>query len=277
MTWGSTKQKDFKEPPKKEFFKKSKGFVHDQGLKCLAWGKAEVGKTYLALSFPSPIYVIDTEFGTAPVTRHFPEKDIFIYEAAILDPSTDEPDVEASLKNLEEAVATLKDVSTGTIVIDSGTDIWQWLGAWVEQQARKSGRMTSAGTPQRLEWGRANLRWRQLILRLMAKPVNFVITAQAAQEYTSKGEATDDYRAKVQGQTPHMCDIIVELQKTYVLVEKGKPMVSKYMATLEKCRFQRGLDLKIEDITYDSLVAALEKQLGVVIKTPGEVKVDDNS
>lgn len=230
----------------------------------MVWGDPSVGKTYFALSFPEPIYVIDTEFGVAPVTRHFPDKEIFIHEAAILDPSTDEPDVDASLKSLEKAIAQLKNIEKGTIVIDSGTDIWQWLGAWVEQQARKSGKITSAGTPQRLEWGRANLRWRQLILRLMAKPVHFVITAQVAEEYDSRGQQTGNYKPRVQKQTPHMCDIILAMERKYVKKGKG-PAEEKYIATMEKCRFQRGMDMELEDVTFDKLAEALKDKLGVVI------------
>lgn len=267
MTWGDPKKKtDQEDAPVKtrnDYFKKSSGIVYSQGLKCLAWGDPETGKTFLSLTFPEPIYVIDTEFGTAPVARHFPDKEIYIYEAAVLDPDTDEPDIEKSLKELENAIAMLKDVDKGTIVIDSGTDIWSWLGAWVEQQARKAGRMTSAGTPQRLEWGRANLRWRQLILRLMAKPVNFVITAQLTEEYDSKGQAAGTYRPRIQKQTAHMCDIIMRLEKVY----RGKPPKSKYIATLEKCRFQRGMDLEIQDVTYDKLVKELKDKLGVVIES----------
>jgi len=265
MAWdkkGKSKKKTV-ELNKDSFFKRADTFVHTQGLKTMAWGEAEVGKTFFGLSGEPPIYAIGTEFGIGPVLRHFPDKEIYVYEAAILDESTDEPDIEASLKNLEVAISTLKDVDRGTILIDSGTDIWGWLGAWVEQQARKAGKMTSAGTPQRLQWGRANLRWRQLILRLMAKPVHFIITAQVSEEYNDKGQPTGVYRPRIQRQTAHMCDVILHLEKTFT---KARPPKPQYMATLTKCRFQRGVDMQLPNVTWQTLTEALKEKLGVEVK-----------
>lgn len=266
MTWNSEKGKSKLEPlkiDKNQFFKKGEALVHDQGLKVLVWGDTEVGKTFFCMSAPEPIYAIGTEFGLAPLLRHFPDKEIYIHEAAILDDEKDEPDVDSSMKNIEKAIASLRDVEAGTIVIDSGTDIWQWLGAWVEQEAVKANKMTSAGTPQRLQWGRANLRWRQMILRLMSKPVHFIITAQSQEEYSSSGQQLGTFKPKIQRQTPHMCDVILHLRKTFPKV-KGKP-VAKYIATVTKCRFQRGLDMKIEDVTWDRLITELKDKLGVEV------------
>ena len=266
MGWQGGKKKkvdEVKELPKREdFFKRGKDLVHTQGLKIMVWGPPSVGKSHFALSAPPPIFVLDTEFGSAPLLRHFPEKEIYIYEAAVLDEESDEPDAEKSLRQIEIAISTLRDVETGTIVIDSGTDIWSWMGGWVEQEARKRGKMTSADTPQRLEWGRANLRWRQLILRLMAKPVHFVITAQMTEEYDSKGQALGSYKPRIQKQTEHMCDIIIRLQKSYSKAAK-KP---KYDGTLTKCRFERSFDESIADVTFDKLCAVLKDKLGVVVK-----------
>ena len=39
-------------------------------------------------------------------------------------PETAEPDPEKSLEKVEQALVALRDVKEGTIVIDSGTDIW---------------------------------------------------------------------------------------------------------------------------------------------------------
>jgi len=261
MTWNNVKKKE-ETLEKEEFFRAGSTLTLDQGLKVLVWGDAGVGKSYFALSAPPPIYVLDTEFGTMPVVRHFKDKEIYVFEAAILDPDTDEPDAEASLKKIERALATLKDIDKGTIVLDSGTDIWGWLGAWVEQGAQKKGKMTSIGQPQRLEWSRANTRWRQLILRLMAKPVHFVITAQPQEEYSSKGEAMGIYKPRIQKQTEFMCDIILHIEKEF---KKGarKPV---YKATLTKCRFQRGLELTFEDVTFDGLCEVLDEKLGVKVR-----------
>ena len=137
--------------------------IKQQGLKVLVWGDSEVGKTHFCMTMPDPVYivpnvlhqkpailwcVIDTEFGTVPLLHKFPGKQIFVYEAAVLDETTMEPDALKSLDKIEEALGTLQAVEVGTICIDSGTDVWQWMGAWLEQTAK---RRTASGQPYQFE------------------------------------------------------------------------------------------------------------------------------
>jgi len=261
MTWNAKPGVEEKKG-REDFFKPAKELELDVGLKILVWGPPEVGKTFFGLSAPPPIFALSTEFGVAPLLRHFPNKEIYIFEAAVIDPETNEPDANKSLGKIEEALGTLLNITSGTILIDTGTDIWGWLGGWVEQEARRLGRMTRIETPVRTEWGRANIRWRQLILRLMMTPAHFVITAQPQEVYDSSGNPLGEYRPRIQRQTEFMCDLVVHMDKVY---EKGivKP---KYISKLTKCRFQRGLDTAIEDMTWDKLCETLDKQLGVKVR-----------
>ncbi len=263
MTWADKKPKKGAAPAltADHFFKASEDYTTHDGLKVMAWGGTGIGKTHFALSAPGPVYVLDTEFGTMPLLRHFKDKEIYVMEAAVLDPETDEPDMDESLKKIEAAIATLRELTAGTIVIDSGSDVWGWLGAWTEQQARKRGKMTSADTVQRLEWGRANARWRHLILRLMAKPMHFIITAQEQEIYDGSGRPTNTFRPRIQKQTEHMCDIILHIQKVYS-PGKVKP---DYVAKILKNRFQRGVELEIKDITFDKLCKALKDKFGIIV------------
>ena len=257
MTWNTPKP--LPEVKIEDLWKPAKEIVHEQGLKILAWGDAEVGKTFLCLSAPPPVYIVDTEFGSAPVIRHFKDKEIFVYEAAILDPTTSEPDPDLSLKKVEKALVALKNVTAGTIVIDSGTDVWDWLQAWMERTATKR---TKTKGVYRFEWARVKQRWRQMVLRLMAKPLHFIITAQPQEIYDAEGRATGTYRPRIQRATPFMVDLILKIDKVY---EKGsaKP---KHISTLTKCRFQRAYNTEIEDVTFDKLCQKLKDDLGVVVK-----------
>jgi len=98
----------------------------------------------------------------------------------------------------------------------------------------------------------------------MAKPrCNFVITAQPVQVYDATGRPTDIWRERIQRQTRFMCDLVLHLEKRYDTQLKK----TRYIATIDKCRYQRGLDLEIEDVTYKKLVKALREKLGVVIKS----------
>ena len=139
-----------------QFWKKPTEIIHKTGLKVLAWGEPEVGKTHFALTFPEPVYVVDTDLGVAPLLAkpEFRDKDIRIYDAVKLDLEKDEVDPIGSLEMLEKALTALRDVKYGTIVIDTITDIWQWIGAWLEVVAT---RRTQTGQPYQFEWGNRRL------------------------------------------------------------------------------------------------------------------------
>jgi len=218
-----------------------------------------VGKSHFALTAPEPIHVIDTEFGIAPLLlkEPFSSKDIRVFEAAQLSVETAELDPIQSIEAVEQAVAYLKDINTGTIVIDTVTDIWQWIGAWLETVATAR---TQSGRPYQFEWGKANIRYRRLILRLMAKPrVHVILTGQPRPLYDEQGRRLGSMEPRVQRQTEHMVDAVLYLEK------RSYPGYVKYVATLTKCRFQRGFNTTIEDITFDRLVNVLETELGVVM------------
>lgn len=179
--------------------------------------------------------------------------------SGILDPETFEPDPELSLAKVEKALVALRDVKEGTIVIDSGTDIWDWMQDWMEKTATKR---TKTGGVYRFEWARVKQRWRQLVLRLMAKPLHFIITAQPQEIFDAEGRATGTFRPRIQRATPHIADLVIHIEKVF---EKGRTK-PRHIATLEKCRFQRAYNAKIEDITFDKLCKKLKEDLGVTIK-----------
>jgi len=262
MSWDLFEKKEKPELPFEEVWLTPERIIQKTGLKVLVWGEPEVGKTHFALTFPEPIYVIDTEFGVAPLLAKepFKSKEVYVYEAARLSEETAEIDPAASLDAVEKALTVLlrKQLTKGTVVIDSVTDIWQWHQAWLEQLSDV--RRTQTGQILRFEWGRANMRYRKLILRLMARPVHVVLTAQSQEVYDAQGHPTGVYRPRAQRQTAHMVDIVLHLEKVYDPTSRAV----KYYATLEKCRFQRGLNKRIESVTYDKLVATL-REIGVEV------------
>jgi len=257
--WNALKKKELQPPKPEEFFTPLQRIEHVGGLKVGIYGAPETGKTYFALTFPEPIYVIDTEFGAKKVARvHFPEKEIYIAEVVHIDPITDEPDPIKSLEKVEKAIAAIasQNISKGTIVIDSATDIWAWITAWLEQVAT---RRTASGQPFRFEYGLANERYRQLIVRLLAKPVHVVLTAQEQDVYDSSGKPTGMKQPRWQKQTPHWVDIVLHTVKRF------DPSLKRwrYVAVMEKCRFKRAFNLEIEDVTYEKLRNALRRNLGI--------------
>jgi len=160
-----------------ELFKKAAEIKIASRLKCGIWGEPEGGKTYFALTFPEPIYVIDTDFGTAPVARvHFPDKDINVFEVRVaLGSNPLEVDVAKTLEKIGDAINALQYVTEGTIAVDSWSDIVKWTNTLIEETATWK---TRDGRPYRFEWGRRNKILMAMIYRLFRSDANLVITAK---------------------------------------------------------------------------------------------------
>jgi len=249
MSW-----QQIKEPQKNEMFVSIKEYKHRRGMKVGVYGAPEVGKTHFACSFPEPIYVVDTEFGCYPVARKF-DKEIHIAEVLVINEETDEVDVAATLDRVEDVIRSLKDVKEGTIVIDSGTDIWQWIGAWLEDTAVLRSKQT--GKMLQLEWARGNERYRKLLLPLLSKPVHFVITAHHRMIYDASGRPLGIYEPAWQKQTPYWVDLVVNLRKS------GSEGGIKYHGIIEKFRYSRASNIQLMDTTYDGLTKLISEKFNV--------------
>jgi len=272
------------------FKKPSEVAAHKTGLKILIWGAEDTRKTGFCLSCPPPVYEVDTELGAPPLFQHFvycpkcqkhtthilsPEgaigpcrvcndtngvmKDIHWCDATFLNPNTDEPDPFVALQRLESTITLLKDVKKGTVCIDSGTDVWDWIQAWLEGTGKHK-----EGTLLRFEWAKAKQRWRQLLLRLMAKPLHFVMTAQTQDIYQGN-EPTGEHRPRIQGASQHVFDIIIYAQKWLAIT--GNPPVKRYsyQAEITKCRFSKDFRPTIPDVTFDELTKQLKEKIGVEV------------
>lgn len=241
--------------------------THKTGLKILIWGSEDTRKTGFCLSCPPPVYHVDTELGAPPLfdLPDYKEKwtkgEIKWCDATYLNPQTDIPDPEVMLQKLEATIGVLKAVEKGTVCIDSGTDVWDWIQAWLEGV----GKHTEKGNVlMRTEWAKAKQKWRQLLLRLMAKPLHFVMTAQP-QEIYAGNQPTGDFRPRIQGASQHVFDVIIHAQK-WVRTDGNPPVKSvKYMAEITKCRFNKDFRPTIQDIMYDKLIMMLKEKLQVEV------------
>jgi len=263
MGWDITPKKEEK---KKEtvvlkpehFFKPQQEIEQVKGLKIGIWGEPETGKSYFSMTCPEPIYIIDTEFAAVKLAKqHFPNKKIYIYECSVIDEASPlmEPDPIQSLENVEKAIISLKDVNVGTIVVDTVSDYWQWMGAYVEKEAKRF--YKSSGQMMRTEWATGNERYRYFINRLLIKDCTVVLTSQTRPIYEG-GQDTGRIKPAWQRQTRHWVDIEIWARKN---TSVNPP---KYEAVITKCRFQRAENKVIEDLTYPKLVEFL-RSIGVKV------------
>lgn len=156
--------------------------------------------------------------------------------------------VELGVASVKDGVYTrLKPFPVGTIVLDSGTDIWDWLGIWKDEK--------NFSEPGRLQWGHANKRYNQFIMMMLHSRWNVVATFKAEAAVSDKGGDLGFDKPKWQKKTGYWFDVIIELQRT----ANGR------VAVFRGDRFGGNL-ATIENPTYQSIVAQLQskKKLKVV-------------
>lgn len=268
MAW--TKEKGSKEPKKEpktynfnEIFRPSTQLEKIHGIKVGVFGRAKVGKSHFALTAPLPIYAVDTEGSLALNVLQFDEKrrsQIFI--ANVLreaDKLHHKIDLSQSLAALEEAIDMLVDTiveqgeadKVGTIVIDSGTDVWDWLGIWIDAVASQK---SSVG-PFRLEWGKANRKYTQLIQMLIKSNWNVIWTFRAVEAINEQGQSLKYDQPKWQKNTPYWLDVICEMKMTGPQTNLIKFAGDRYGR----------ISKDLENPTWDTFVAHLKKHTKVEI------------
>lgn len=208
--------------PSKSVLNMFKPAIEIPAVKCLRCGvfaTAKSGKTHWALTAKRPIYFLDTEKSAAILVKQLPEevqREIFIVDLVeYAEKKGDHMDVVKSMEVAFDIIGQLIDViqespNIGTIVIDSMSDLWDFLKMWLNDNVEESKKFgdTIMGT----EWGKANKRWTQLMRLLQASDWNVILTFKAKQKYDGM-KATGIYEADWQKNTFHWLDLNIEIQR----------------------------------------------------------------
>lgn len=241
---------------------------HKTGLKVLIFGETETMKTGFALSAIKkckPMFLFDTELGAPPLFQHFEEdlEDIEWCDATFLDPNSDLPDPHKAIQLLESSITAIKEFTdnvtkekpiAGVVVIDSLTDVWDWIQEWLDQVGKKA-----KGQLLQFNWPMARRRIKQLIFRLIAKPVHLICTAHPQDVYINKSP-TGEKRARIEKALPHRFDIILHARKFEV---PGSPV--QYKAFVTKCRFKKDWRPVFDEVTFSKLTDKLKEDLGIEV------------
>lgn len=196
------------------------------------WGREKVGKTYWCLDVPGTKYIIDTENAVElnkEVFSDVQQSDMFIYNAMhTTEGSLRDIDYDKSIFGLfdhvESLIKHIKDSGEkATIIVDSITDIWDWMGIWLDKEAA---RKTDGKQMMRTEWGKANGPYMEFLKMLKNAPCDVIVTAKAFPAYGKGGEVLDYDLPKWQKNTPYW--ILVNLEYT----KKGRDRFLR----IEGCR-----------------------------------------
>jgi len=236
-------------------FKSPKEFKFET-LSVGIFGLSDTGKTHFSLTAPEPIYLIDTEGNANKVAYKFKDKEIYICDVRVL--HENEIDFIKSVELIEEATReivgraieyTNETGKKGTIVIDSITDVWSWLGIWLEEIGAE--RFTKSGQIMRTEWGKANRRYFKDLYRILSTDWNLVLTARVQEKYSPSGEPLGIYTGRWQKDTEHWVDVVLRAEK----VDRTKRLVR-----LEKCRYIGDLQFEIVNGSFNDVFKKLKEK-----------------
>lgn len=171
------------------------------------WGLPKTGKSTFALGnrdagikpWPTPIYVINLDFGTDELlTRVDPEvrEHLFIADVRAESPEMT-PQVAATqltqmYKDIQDALSSIAKAGSGTLVIDTATQLWQVIQK-VDLDAIKRVRAEQDKKLFPYDYGDANARYRNFMQYLKDRGANVLLLAHANEVYDARGNPTGDY------------------------------------------------------------------------------------
>ena len=230
----------------KQYFKPAVELEIKDSVKLGIFGGYKTGKTHFCITCKKPLMVIDTEdawnweiemarasgmdVSEIDVTQvlHWANKEegkVDLVQS--LEAMIDAIDVLTSLIALDKGNP---DARRGTIVIDSMSDLWGWLGSWKEE--------LDAGKEKtnRLDWGKVNKRYIEVIYMLLHSNWNVVLTFRSKPQVDEKGSDTGIRDAQWQKNTGYYIDSVIEFdfvaqefQATFHKGRLGKFMYGKVM------------------------------------------------
>jgi hypothetical protein len=148
-------------------------------VKCLLYGAPGVGKTYLALTAPGPVAVIDTEGGTAFYAKRVGRGGLSQFE--VLTTKT--------FSQVEQAIAYVRanPEAYKTVVIDPVTVLYETLQE--AAQMKRAGRRNDPDADlEMLDWQRIKRSYKRLMTDLVNLPVHVIVTAREKELTEGKGD-----------------------------------------------------------------------------------------
>jgi hypothetical protein len=240
-----------------------------KGFKIKVGGRSKVGKTEFALSAPKPIYIIDTESSVEQNLKN-PKYDGVLDQIHVFDVMQETPisetesvfDPVGSLNELMNGVEQITSAiahgeitgARGTIVIDSGSDVWAWMIQWLEDMEGITENQDIAGRVMRTKWGKPNKRYMKFIRMILKSDWNVIMTVRMAEAVDKKGADMGHDKAAQQKTTDHWFDCIAELKR------EGMDRVMYFMPI-------RGVGepAPMSNPTWDTFKEHIFKQTGVKI------------
>lgn len=229
---------------------------------CIAiFGRAKVGKTHFAataLELGIPVIVIDTESSWRKNLKRFsPEMRSLVKVSEVMkfkQGSVKSFDLMQSLrifrKSINAAVARVdkyreEGINHGVIVVDSATDLWDWLGIWIDEDA-------SSSDMGRLRWGKPNSIYTEEIQKLIHSGWSVILVYRAKEAVSNQGQDLGYNKARWQKNTDYWIDLYGEISR------EGD---NRYLS-VDGDRFGECVQ-EIENPTFKKLLIELHNKAGI--------------
>jgi|TARA_R100000049_G_C1943650_1_gene88212 hypothetical protein len=240
------------------------------------WGLTGLGKTWLACTFPKPIYLLSLDMkGPHGVVKRMVKRklikpnDIMITEAmkaCFGDKIPIAPDYEDTqelwgyTKDWVDGITKAYGDSGGTVVIDTASSMWETCDTAISEPIRLRLERTKKDW-QRWDYQHANRGMKGPLEKVTATSLNLVVVSHAKEAYNAKGQPTGKFLYRGFKQIPELADIHFRIG-----VEKlgrGEKMTNddRYIL-VEKCREDdKLLGAKLYDPTYEDIADLLSGEL----------------
>jgi len=246
------------------------------GIDVLVFGDTSVGKTTFAMSCPEPIFVIDTEKRANKTKKyHFAGKDVRIFDPIeIKDDYVDDADAinyPASIDNITNFMVALnkkiqaKEITQGTLVVDSLTDIWKWVQEWGKERLVRIGKMNreTMAIKNQFDWGimnGKNARLMMLFRNVTKGGLNFIGTARETNvpDYVQSSQTIKLPTEKIRCQkdVPFDFSSLINLRVQRVKTPTG--FSAKYLSTIVRLDTINVNKPPIEGIDFEKVKALIE-------------------
>lgn len=250
----------------KSYFKPAVELEIRDSVKLAIYGGFKTGKTHFCATCKRPLKVIDTEDAWNWEIDQMKAKGIDVSDIEVsqvlrwASKNEGKVDLIGSLDAMIDAINVLTslialdkddpDAARGTIVIDSMSDLWGWLGIWKEEM--------DAGREKvnRLEWGKVNKKYIEVIYMLLHSNWNVVLTFRSRPQIDEKGADTGINNAQWQKNTGYYVDSVIEFDF----------VAQEFQATFHKGRlgkFMYGKTLRNPD--WPAMIKFIREQSGITI------------
>ena len=219
-------------------------------IKALLFGAPGVGKTYLSLTSPGRIAIIDTEGGTAFYARRAGTHGLSQFDVL---PTKTYRDVQAAVQYIAANPTVYE-----TLVIDPITVIYEVLqDAALIKRASVNDRKGRSGDPddtdlEMLDWGRIKRAYKALMTELGNLPIHVVVTARESDVNEKHGQERVKVGVKPDAEksTSYYFDTVIRLVPTAT----GREAV-----VLKDRTGIHALNAKVQEPTFQSLFGAVIK------------------